>query len=64
MSVIISATSGLWADGTTWVGGVAPIATDDIVIAAGHTVTVAACERTPTPTTTASTTRLEPDRSV
>lgn len=41
MSVIISATSGLWADGTTWVGGVAPIATDDIIIAAGHTVTVA-----------------------
>ena len=57
MSVIISATSGLWADGTTWVGGVAPIATDDIVIAAGHTVTVATA-------TTASTTRLEPDRSV
>ena len=54
MSVIISATSGLWADGTTWAGGIAPVATDDIIIAAGHTATA----------TTASTTRLEPDRSV
>ena len=37
---IISATSGLWNAGTTWVGGVVPGTGSDVVIANGHTVTV------------------------
>ncbi|MDA0195346.1 MAG: hypothetical protein O2887_14320 [Bacteroidetes bacterium] len=35
-----STQSGDWDVGTTWVGSVAPGPTDDVVIAAGHTVTL------------------------
>ena len=37
---ITSGQSGGWADPATWVGGVVPDATTDVVIAAGHTVSV------------------------
>jgi hypothetical protein len=32
--------SGNWSDGTTWVGGVAPLSGETAIIAAGHEVTV------------------------
>ncbi len=41
-ATIVSAASGNWNAGTTWVGGVPPGATDDAVISSGHTVTVTA----------------------
>jgi hypothetical protein len=37
---ISSAGSGNWSDGPTWVGGMAPASTDDVVINDGHTITV------------------------
>jgi hypothetical protein len=37
---ITSAGSGNWSDGPTWVGGIAPTSTDDVVIVDGHTITV------------------------
>ena len=42
MAAITSTATGNFADGSTWVGGVAPTAADTFVVAAGHEVTVAA----------------------
>ncbi len=39
-----TATGGLWTDGSTWIGGVAPVATDDVIISTtgGNSVTLGA----------------------
>jgi hypothetical protein len=37
---ITSATSGIWGDGATWVGGNVPDSSKNVIIAAAHTVTV------------------------
>ncbi|MBL0355620.1 MAG: hypothetical protein IPP72_01465 [Chitinophagaceae bacterium] len=37
---VLSVQSGPWEDGATWSTGVAPLSTENVTIAAGHTVTV------------------------
>jgi hypothetical protein len=37
---ITSAASGSWTTGATWVGGVAPTSGDDVLIMAGHTISI------------------------
>jgi hypothetical protein len=41
-TITSTATGGAWATGTTWAGGNVPLATDDVIIATGATVTVSA----------------------
>jgi hypothetical protein len=46
-AIITSNSSGDWSTGGTWVGGVAPVSTDDVIILTTHTITLtadAACD--------------------
>jgi hypothetical protein len=36
----VSAMSGAWSMGTTWVGGVAPVANESVIISSGHIVSI------------------------
>jgi len=38
-ATIVSAQTGDWDVGTTWIGGIIPISTDTVIISDGHTVT-------------------------
>ncbi len=37
---IVTGQSGPWQSGSTWVGGIVPAAADDVLIGAGHTVSI------------------------
>jgi hypothetical protein len=39
-TITSTSTGGEWSTGTTWIGGTAPAASDEVVIAAGATVTI------------------------
>jgi hypothetical protein len=39
-TIISTATGGSWSSASTWVGGIVPTSTDDVVIASGATVTL------------------------
>jgi len=40
LPAIVSANSGSWTEGSTWVGGLAPTSADDVLILSGHTISV------------------------
>ena len=40
VTTIVSTASGSWTAGSTWVGGVVPTAAENVLIAAGHTISV------------------------
>jgi hypothetical protein len=40
LPILLTSQSGSWSSGSTWVGGLVPSSTDDVMILSGHTVTV------------------------